>query len=114
MSGTSQGKSKSTTNSSYSKLSSKELCAIIKQCGESNVKKLEFEGLELNFYNENETDLRLIDANARAIITSSETNPQVSVEDELNHKDQYLEELKITNPAEYEKMLFEGELEAEG
>lgn len=108
-------------------LTSDQVCAIIRACGEAGVVRLSFDGLRLSFgrsANEPRTDLPLE-------VTPGPSDPYLPVEaltasehlkiekdtlesDELDVKERQVEELLLTDPLAAEELIIKGELTSNG
>jgi len=96
-------------------LSTQSVCSIIETCARYNVAKLQFRDLMLEFGQKPEQPPPgRTTATTVADMTEQEHQEQTKqalAEDELSLREQQLEELKITDPAEYERQIRDGELE---
>jgi hypothetical protein len=95
-----------------SNLSVEDICRILKASEESGILKLKFQDLEFE-------RAPIITAtpplpthaeNAIPEETHKKQNQETLLVDELRQKRQELDEMLITNPAEYERMMTDGEL----
>lgn len=107
-------------------LNSADVCAIIKACGEAGVTKLKFDGLDLSL-GKPPSEPRPQDQSTDptgpastpipvATLTESEhtkLSKEALEEAELIMRESQIEELKITDPAKYEELMVNGELENE-
>ena len=86
-------------------MTSAEICSIIDACGKAGVATFEFRQLKLKFTGKstNETLVQDVSVSKPSFVFSESKFKEapVSAEDELN-------ELLITNPAEYERRVIEG------
>ena len=96
-------------------LSATDVCAIIKECGQSGVRELKFYGLNLSFGN-------LVAAQAiEPVIVPHETQKKSDSQAreaierrELELKDEFVQDLLVSDPQEYERLLRNEELVDDG
>lgn len=100
-------------------LSSVEVCSILQSCAQHKVMELKFQDLQVSFSKPTETlpGEASVGATSRPPVKAMtdqqhSNNARAALEqDELLLREQQLEELKITDPAEYERQIRDGELE---
>ena len=112
-------------------LNAKEICALIRACGEAGVSELEFDQLRLKFHEPAQTGpvwtmtyptaqtdsadpgttKRKRKSKQGEPVFFEEQQEFPFIQDELNVREDQLELMRIENPAEYERLLAQGELE---
>jgi hypothetical protein len=99
-------------------LNAADVRSIIVTCGESNVAKLKFGDLEVEFAPKCEPPAPKPDslpAPAAEIAAIQEKVEQSSIEcDEIALREEQVAEMMLTNPAQAEELLARGELEDDG
>ena len=105
---------RSTRNSS-SGMTSIEVCRIIKACKENKVSIFEYSGLKLRFNVDEQEDYTANNQFVQYPIEQTGKLGDNNIEHyDYNEEDEFverdLEELKISNPLEYEKILQRGEI----
>lgn len=91
----------------------KDICALIKICGESKVKELKFGDLHVVFAPEALGQANQVLAQSTKVFSGQVVSDEAEAfqQDEVKIKDLKLEMALIENPAEYEQMVLAGELE---
>lgn len=109
---TEQPKKRATKESKKSSLSVDDVCRILKASEESGILKLKFQDLEIERVDARSTPTPEPTHAENAIPpeTHKKQNEATLLVDELRQKKQELDELLITNPHEYERMMADGEL----
>lgn len=100
-------------------LTAVEVCAILKACGEAQVRELKLGNLHVTFRRPASGGVRAEAPPPPADTEISAANPittdrRDTVERNILKKEEELSQLMIENPAEYERALLEGELEEGG
>ena len=109
---TEQPKKKPVKESKKSSLSVDDVCRILKASEESGILKLKFQDLEIERANPMFGQFSHPTHAENAILpeTHKKQNEEQILVEELRQKERELEELLITNPHEYERMMADGEL----
>lgn len=89
----------------------KELCELIKVCGEAGVAELKFADLHVTFVLSKAPDE--VALGYEQPIIKDESEAEVILRDEVKLKEDQLDLALIERPGEYERMLMSGELEDE-
>lgn len=98
-------------------LTSEEVCTIIRQCGESHVSVLKFGALEVAFHDQVKPPEYTppLFSHPEAEISENPAANQIEQEaihaDELQVKLDRLAMMMVEDPAQYEKLLIDGDLE---
>jgi hypothetical protein len=109
------------------KMTSDDICAIIRQCGESGVSELTFGSLSIRFASENKRgDLSSPEIAHHGISHSTtdyifddsfkksdEEDKRILEEEEIRMREDQLSMALIEDPAQFEKLLAAGDLENE-
>jgi hypothetical protein len=90
-------------------LKSKDIIAIIKACGQSQVKEFSFGGLQLSFAAKEEEVPQVIQFHS--VDEPHKPHPDEFKADEERIKTRQLEDMLLENPLMYEQLLAQGELE---
>jgi hypothetical protein len=96
-------------------LTAEQICHILKACGESGVSKLKFAGLEAEFYKIAQSDILFPDAQPLPEAEISQAQAAESEKeglrwDEIRLKTERLAAMLVEDPAQYEKLLLDGDL----
>jgi len=95
-------------------LTGKEICDIIKSCGESGVSEFNFGGLRISFPARNDvcqdTSHTQSPRQVTAISSMFDENSFIQ-QDEADAKDEELAEMKLQDPLQYETLLAQQEFE---
>lgn len=104
-------------------LSFREICSIIKSCGESRVAELKFGDLHITFHQPVKEGLDAVKAPPQQVTThpdaeiSDEQRKHLEkhalLEDELRLKEDQLDQMLIESPTDFEELQAQGDLEEE-
>lgn len=98
-------------------LKSSEICDIIKTCFKAGVTSITLGELQISFHARKEASKTLIDEQSHGHVTAIPSNlfdeKDLIQTDEIKLKDEYLAELKLSDPFEYESLLASDELTEE-
>lgn len=93
-------------------LSSSDICAIIKTCGESGVQSFKYFGLDITFIGKipNGQDSYALSPGPVTAIRPIEIDKSIFAQEEYNLKEDEIAELQLTDPYKYEQLIGQKEL----
>ena len=92
-------------------LDTKKISAIIKACGKAGVQEFSLGELRITFGTKTDPDLSVSPLSGEALSDEDhrKLNEQSLEQDEVRTRENQMEELLITDPAQYERLIIDGE-----